>query len=51
MTRKVMKGSVIIDHLANNAIKDYEPLNFVFPYEYVLMVEKGKGIRLVDNEF
>ena len=51
MTRKVMKGSVIIDHLANNAIKDYEPLNFVFPYEYVLVVEKGKGIRLVDNEF
>jgi len=36
MTRKVVKGSVIADHLADNAIEDYEPLNFDFPDEDVL---------------
>jgi hypothetical protein len=40
MTRKVMKGSVIADHLADNAIEDYEPLNFDFPDEDVSVVEK-----------
>ena len=30
MTRKAVKGSVIADHLADNAIEDYEPLDFVF---------------------
>jgi hypothetical protein len=38
MTRKVMKGSVIIDHLADNVIKDYKSLNFDFPDEDVLVV-------------
>jgi hypothetical protein len=28
MTGKLLKGSVIPDHLANNAIDDYEPLQF-----------------------
>jgi hypothetical protein len=40
MTRKAVKRSVIADHLADHAMKDYEPLNFDFPDEYVL--------RLVD---
>jgi len=38
MTRKVMKGSVITDHLADNVIKDYKPLNFDFLDEDVLVV-------------
>jgi hypothetical protein len=40
MTRKVVKGSVIANHLADNAIEDYEPLNFDFPNENMLVVEK-----------
>ena len=40
MTRKVVKESVIVNHLADNAIEDYEPLNFDFPNENMLVVEK-----------
>jgi len=39
MTRKAIKGSVIVDHLANNYVKDYEPLNFYLPDEEVLAVK------------
>ena len=67
MTRKAMKGSVIaiiafsrLLHLADNAIEDYKPLNFDFPYEDVLVVEKeeeldwwtmyfDKAINVYDN--
>jgi hypothetical protein len=38
--RKAIKGSDIVDHLADNAIEDYEPLNFDFPNENMLVVEK-----------
>jgi len=38
-----VKGSVIADHLADNAIEDCEPLNFDFPDEDVLSVEEGKS--------
>jgi hypothetical protein len=41
---KVIKGSVIIDHLADNAIEEYEPLSFDFPNEDVLTIEKEKGM-------
>jgi hypothetical protein len=44
ITRKVVKGSVIIDHLADNVIEDYEPLNFDFSYEDVLVVEKEEEL-------
>jgi len=40
MTRKAVKGSFIANHLTNNVIEDYKPLNFDFPYEDVLIVEK-----------
>jgi len=50
MTRKTVKGSVIIDYLADNTIDDYEPLNFDFLDEDVLVVKK-KRTRLVDNIF
>jgi len=39
MTRKVVKGSVIANHLADNAIEDYKPLNFDFSNENILVVE------------
>ncbi|XP_073264246.1 uncharacterized protein [Populus alba] len=35
-------GSAIVDHLADNAIKDYEPLKFDFLDEDVLVTEKEK---------
>ena len=41
-TRTSVKGSVIADHLADNAIQDYEPLKFDFPDEDVLIVEEDK---------
>ena len=44
MTRKVVKGSVIADHLASNAIEDYELLNFDFPNKDVLVVEKEEEL-------
>jgi hypothetical protein len=43
MTRKAVKRSVIVDHLEDNTIEDYEPLNFYFLYEDVLVVEKKKN--------
>jgi ribonuclease HI len=42
MTRKAVKGSVIVYHLADHVMKDYEPLNFDFPDEDVLSVEEEK---------
>ena len=44
MTRKVMKGIVIADHLADNATEDQEPLNFDFPNKDMLVVEKEKEL-------
>ena len=40
--KKTIKGSVITNHLTYNAIKDYEPLNFDFSNEDILVVEKEK---------
>ncbi|XP_052301368.1 LOW QUALITY PROTEIN: uncharacterized protein LOC127904008 [Populus trichocarpa] len=40
MTRKAVKGSAIADHLADNAVEDYEPLDFDFPDEDILLIEK-----------
>ncbi|XP_052312432.1 uncharacterized protein LOC112328962 [Populus trichocarpa] len=40
MTRKAVKGSAIADHLADNAVEDYEPLDFDFPDEDILSIEK-----------
>jgi hypothetical protein len=40
MIIKVVKWSVIADHFTYRAIEDYERLNFDFPDESVLVVEK-----------
>ena len=39
MKRKVVKGSAIVHLIANNAIEDYELLDFDFPDENVLLIE------------
>ena len=40
MTRKAKKGRAIANHLTNNVMEDYKPLNFDFPDENVLTVEE-----------
>ena len=49
----VVKGSFIADYLADNTVEDYEPLNFDFPEEDVLVVKRRRRrrTRLVDNVF
>jgi len=42
MTRKAVKESVIVDHLINHAMEDYESLDFDLPDEDVLSIEEGK---------
>jgi len=46
MTRKVIRRSVIANHLSDNAIEDYESLNFYFLNEDVLVVEKEEKLDL-----
>jgi hypothetical protein len=40
MTRKAEKGRAIANHLTNNVMEDYKPLNFYFPDENVLTIEE-----------
>jgi len=35
-----VKGSMIVDHLPDNAFEDYELLDFDFPDENVLSIEE-----------
>ncbi len=42
MTRKVVKGSVIADLLAENPIEDYEALDFEFLDEHINKIEEAK---------
>jgi hypothetical protein len=44
MTGKLLKGSVIPDHLANNAIDDYEPLQFKFPNKDIIIIKNKEKI-------
>jgi hypothetical protein len=39
LTRKAVKGNTIADHLTNNIVEDYEPLNFDLYDEDVLVVK------------
>jgi len=39
LTRKAVKGNTIANHLTNNTVEDYEPLNFDLPDEDVLAVK------------
>jgi len=40
MTRKAVKGSVIANHLADNAVEDYESLDFDFLDENLLVIKE-----------
>ena len=37
---KAVKGSAIADHLADNVVEDYEPLDFDFLDKDILSIEK-----------
>jgi len=43
MTKKAIKKSEIVDHLANNTIEDYKALNFNFLDEDVMAFENEEG--------
>lgn len=49
MMIKVVKESAIADHLINNDINEYRPLNFDFPYENVIIVGKKSRKWMVDD--
>jgi hypothetical protein len=38
MTRKVIQGNVITNHLAENFMEDYEPSNFDFLNKNVMVI-------------
>ncbi|XP_058725772.1 uncharacterized protein LOC131597070 [Vicia villosa] len=50
-TQKAIKGSVLADHLAHQAVDDYQSMNFEFPDEDIMLVtdyeEPGNGIGAV----
>ena len=37
-TQKAIKGSVLADHLAHQAIDDYQSMNFEFPRENIILI-------------
>ena len=37
-TQKAIKGSVLVDHLAHQAVDDYQLMNFDFPNENIILV-------------
>ena len=37
-TQKAIKGSVLVDHLAHQAVDDYQSMNFEFPDENIILV-------------
>jgi hypothetical protein len=42
MVRKVVKGSMIVNHPIDNVINDYEPLNFDFLNKDIIVIKKKK---------
>ena len=39
-TQKAIKGSVLVDHLAHQAVDDYQSMNFEFPDEDIILVNE-----------
>ena len=42
-TQKAIKGSVLTDHLAHQAVDDYQSRNFEFPDENIILVTEYEG--------
>ena len=43
-TQKAIKGSVLVDHLAHQAVDDYQSMNFEFPDENIILVTDREEI-------
>ena len=48
VSQKAIKGSVITNFLASQAVDDYEPLNFDFPYEDLMCIFEDKDTSSQD---
>ena len=43
-TQKAIKGSVLVDHLAHQAVEDYQSMKFEFPDEDIMTLDNCKEI-------
>ena len=48
-TQKAIKGSVLADHLAHQAVEDYQSIKFEFPDEDIRMVNNCEEFRPYDG--
>ena len=48
-TQKAIKGSVLTDHLAHQAVEDYQSMKFDFPDEDIMEVDNCEGIIPYDG--
>ena len=48
-TQKAIKGSVLADHLAHQAVEDYQSMKFEFPDEDIMMVNNYEEFRPYDG--
>ncbi|MCI87507.1 NBS-containing resistance-like protein, partial [Trifolium medium] len=39
LTQKEIKGSILADHLANQPVEDYQPIQFDFPDEEIMYLK------------
>jgi hypothetical protein len=45
MVRKVVKGSMIVNHPIDNVINDYKPLNFDFLNKDIIVIKKKDDVE------
>ena len=48
-TQKAIKGSVLADHLAHQAVDDYQSMKFEFPDEDIMLVNNSEELRPYDG--
>ena len=48
-TQKAIKGSVLADHLAHQAVEDYQSMKFDFPDEDIMTLDDSEEIRPSDG--
>ena len=48
-TQKAIKGSVLVDHLAHQAVEDYQSMKLEFPDEDIITFDNYEEIRPYDG--
>ena len=48
-TQKTIKGSVLADHLAHQAVDDYQSMKFEFPNKDIMMIDNCEELRPYDG--